>query len=93
MIQVLSETKRKAIKDHYCNAGLFIRDELHWIRKDIKMTFSEWRAIANLKSNNWKIIKGQQYTDSRLKYDDVYTFKSLDSIHNICIKYELYPEL
>lgn len=92
-IETLSNKNIKsAKKDHTDNAGAFIWEELREIRR-IKMTFSEWRAIARLKANGWKILKGQAYHLQVNKMDgEIYSFKSLPEISAICFKYHLYPD-
>lgn len=57
------------------------------------LSFSEWREIAKLKANNWKILKGQKYESQRNIMDGtIYRFKTLPAIARICSKYEFYPE-
>lgn len=89
----LSYRTHIAKKDHEDSAGVWIREQLEDIRQSIKMEFSEWRAIAKLKANNWKIKKGQKYEYYSIVQDgDFYAFKCLAEIHRICIKYEIYQE-
>lgn len=93
MITTISHKTCKARIDHEDSAGVWIREQLSDIRINIKMTFSEWRAILKLKNQKWKILKGQHYERFICKQDgEIYTFKCLKEINQICLKYELYCE-
>lgn len=90
-MKCLSSRTHVAKKDYEDSAGVWIRNQLDSLRIDVKMTFSEWRAISKLKENGWKIKKGQKY-DYYAMVDGgyFYVFKCLPDIHKICVKYELY---
>ena len=76
----------KARKDHRDDSRYFIEE----VRYSKKLSFSEWRAIAELKANNWMIKKGQIYERQYNEMDgDTYTFKSLPAIVKICQKLDL----
>jgi hypothetical protein len=91
MIEVIYDSKQKARKDYRDDSAEFVRDGLDYLKE--MATFSELRAIARLKANNWKILKGQVYTRQVNKVDgDVYTFRSLPEIAALCHKHQLYPE-
>ena len=68
-----------------------------WFQQDenelrgVGLTFSEWRAVLELKNNGWKILKGQKCEvfvgidcDGR-----IYRGYYLNSIHKIVKKYQL----
>jgi hypothetical protein len=59
-----------------------------------RVTFSEKRDIVRAKRNQWQIKKGEKYTNQFL-VDGSYcwSFKGITAIHEICLEYELYPEL
>lgn len=91
MGNIISIKKRKARKTYECNACLFLtQSELD----EIKMTFSEYRAIVRAKWNDWKIVPGQVYervTD--VHEGQIGQFCQIPEINQICIKYDLYPDI
>lgn len=93
MITVIAEDHiKKARKDHRCSACEFMRENLSEIGSG-RIAFSELRAVARAKKSNYKILKGEPYIRQRNVLDgDIYTFKAIPEIHDICLKYELYPE-
>ena len=89
-MKILNESLRKARKDYYCDACPYVRDSLK--RKD-EFTISELREIAKAKRNNWKIIKSQEYlAQTQVDSGDIYTVRVIPAIHEICLKYDLYPD-
>ena len=88
---VLRESIHTASEEHD-------EDSSEWLynfnyRADLTLTFSEWRTIAELKANNWKIQKGQIYINQVGVWDgDFYEVKILPEMHKLCLKYDLYPE-
>lgn len=93
MAYSISTTLQRARKDYRDDSAEFIIDSLPYPRKRERLTFTEWRAIAKLKANGWKILKGQVYEKQFNNIDgDVCTFKTLPDIGKICSKYKLYPE-
>lgn len=85
---------KSARKDHNCDACMFMRENLGEIGNG-KLSFSELRAIAKAKQDGYKIKKGQPYGKQFNSMDgdgDTYTFKYRPEIHNLCLKYGLYPE-
>ena len=93
MIETLHSTMRKARKDHIDNAGLWLNECLDWIRTSGELTFSELRAIAKLKANNWKILKGQMYQEDICKMGgEIYSFKCNPEINKICLKLDMYDD-
>ena len=93
MTTVISERTHIAKKEHYADGSLWISESLSDLRACVKMTFSEWRAIAQLRANNWKILPGQKYMVQVGMFEgDFYHVKTTPEIHAICSKYDLYPE-
>lgn len=56
------------------------------------LKFSEYRAIAKLKANNWLIKKGDLYVRQWVKAEDgtTYRFRTVPLILRICIKHKIY---
>ena len=88
MITVLSEALPVARKSHHCMASDFI------LANGISgygYSFSELRSIAKAKRNKFLIIKGQTYLRQNNKFDgDIYTFKAIPALHQICLDHDLY---
>ena len=81
----------KARKDHPDDSAHWINEDFNYLRSGKKLTFSELRAIAELKANNWMIKKGQLYERQYNVQDgETFTFKSLPAIVKICQKLDLY---
>lgn len=89
MTEIIKQTKPKARKNHYCMAS-------EWLNqcgnlRGLTFTFSEWRAIIKARDNNWEIQKGDIYINQRnVDCGDIFTFKAIPEIHEICIKYDYY---
>jgi hypothetical protein len=84
----------KARKDHNDDSAFLIVEALDYIRSCKRLTFTEMRAIAELKANVWKIKKGQLYEAQFNEMDgEIYTFKTLPAIAAICRKLRLYDEI
>ncbi len=88
-VEILSETNPVARKEHDCLA-------CDWLNKsgyanEADLTPSEWQAYQLAESDCFKIKKGDIYVRQNNKFDgEVYTFKAIPAIHDICIKYDLY---
>ena len=90
MITVLSESNPTARKEHSCMACDFI---LGYGVNGYVYTFAELRVIAKAKKNHFKIIKGQQYLKQINKYEgELYTFKAIPEMHQICIDHDHYEQ-
>lgn len=71
-----------------------------WFRNDLQelngigLSFSEWRAIARLKANNWEIEKGQRCrVFVGVDCDgDIYRGYYLEEINDIVHKHELHSD-
>jgi hypothetical protein len=81
-------------KEYKCDACLFMRDSLSELSPGM-LTFAELREIVKAKQDNYKILKGQPYGKqfNKLYGEEPYTFRYRPAIHEICLKYELYPEI
>lgn len=87
-IIVLSESEPVARKEHDCVASEFI---LACGVNGFGYSFSELRAIAKAKKNNFKIVKGQKYIKQNNKADgELYTFKAIPEMHQICLDHDHY---
>ena len=90
MATVINETFPKAQKDHYCDACHFVLEDLPDLLRHLP--YSSAKEIVKAKRNGYKIIKGQQYINQFNRCDgEVYTFKAIPEIHDICLDYDLYP--
>lgn len=88
MITVLSESKPVARKEHNCDACNWI---LNTGIDGMGFSISEKRAIVKARRNKWKITKGQKYIrQSNIKDGDLYTFKAIPELHELCLKHDLY---
>lgn len=103
MVTAIKDQMREARKKHPDDSAYFIIEAMDWIRhgslpydyvgKHERLTFTELRAIAQLKANNWMIMPGQAYIKQWNKMDgEHYTFKTLPHIYKICVKYKLYGD-
>jgi len=91
MATLLSQKEPVARKEYNCMASNFIRESGNL--RGLTFTFSEWRAIITARENNWNIIPGEKYIRQAIAYDgSVYTFIAIPAIHEICLKYEFYPD-
>jgi hypothetical protein len=87
-IQILSHSTPKARKAHRCMASEFI---LAAGISGFGYSFSELRAIAKAKKNNYRVVKGQRYIKQNNKLDgELYTFKAIPQMHQICLAHDHY---
>lgn len=92
MVENIRTTIQKANKDYHDDSSEFIINGfLDYVnRRGTGLTFTQWRTIANLKANQWKIKRGQIYERQFNKMDGrVYTFKTLSAIAAICQQFNL----
>ena len=87
-IRVIAETNPKARKDHNCDSCDWLLES--GILYEKELAFAEYRAVVKAKRNGWKIKKGDIYNKQVNFYDDIYTFKSIPAIMEICHKYNLF---
>lgn len=82
-----------ARKDHHDDSYEWLEPLLHerFYGSKWQLSFTEWRTIAALKANKWKIKKGQTYErQCNVQDGQIYTFKTLPEIAKICKKLEAY---
>lgn len=97
-VQTINETRLvKARKDYRDSCADFILDALPDLRSKgylpKKLTFKQWRLIAECIRDKWVIKKGVAHEVSVNKMDgDIYTFRSKPGLTNICWDFELFPE-
>lgn len=91
--EVISDTKHIARKDYYDDSTDYVQQYLSDVSRDTKLTFTELRAVANLKANGWRIKKGQLYFKQVGKFDgDLYTYRTLPVMAEICRRLQLWQE-
>lgn len=91
MPELIYESSPRARKGHECNASLFLSDCL----SDVfyLMTWSEKKSVVRAKQNRWRIVKGQTYKKQCCKDGgEIFTVRAIPEIHDLCIKYDCYPE-
>lgn len=89
MIRVIQDTNPKANRDHDCESCTWLLNSC--ILLEGELTFSEYRDVVKAKRNKWKIKKGEIYNKQVNVYEgEIYTFKSIPAIVNICHKYDLF---
>jgi hypothetical protein len=97
MVEVINNTRLvKARKDYRDGCAEFIMDVLSELRRNEfgKLSFKEWRSIAESIRDNWKIKKGDLHEVQVCKYDgEIYSFRSKPGLAKICHKFDLFPEL
>ena len=90
MVTVLSESMPTARKSHICSACEWV--VAHGV-DGMGFSFAEKREIVKAKRNKWNIVKGQKYIrQSNIQDGELYCFKAIPEIHEICLKYDLYEE-
>ena len=88
MPRVISRATPTANKSHNCDACVWL-DAAGY--NGMGFSFAEMRSVAKAKANKWKIIKGEMYTKQSGVYEgEMYTFKAITAIHDICIAHDLY---
>lgn len=88
MVKVLSESKQIARKDYECEACTCVLNQGY---DGMGFSREERRTLVKARKNNWKIVKGQEYLKQKNIYEGVvFKFKAIPSVHDICIKYDLY---
>ncbi len=88
-IEVLSEKTPVAKKNYECMACEWLNNSGYATKQDL--TEDEWMEYKKAESKGFKISIGETYILQNNKFDgDIYTFKAIPEIHDICIKYDLY---
>lgn len=97
-IQTINNTRLvKARKDYRDSCAEFIMESLSDLRcKNYfskKLTFSQWRLIAECIRDNWIIKKGTLHEVTVNKMDgEIYAFRTRSGLTKICWDFELFPE-
>ena len=88
-VEILSETKPKARKDYNCMACEWFNNSGYIAEEEL--TKEELAAYKKAEDSNFEIKKGEEYIRQNNKYDgEIYTFRAIPEMHEICIKYDLY---
>lgn len=85
----------KARKDYNDDCGEFIMEVIEELREGYfgKLTFKEWRLIAEGRRDKWRIKKGTMYEVQVNKMDgEIYSFRARPGLMALCTKYRLYPD-
>ena len=90
MIKTLSETMPVARKAYHCDACDWIGN---YINDGVTFTIADYRQIVKAKRNQWRIQPGQRYIKQfNTDGNDVWTFRAIPEIHDLCVKYDLYDD-
>jgi len=89
MCTLIRHEVRKARKDYSCQASEFYLD----CGPD-GLSISDLRIIVKARKNNYKIKKGELHDYCFMKNHDneIYSFRSIIGMNDICLKYEMYPD-
>lgn len=88
--RVLSSIIRTARKEHDCNGAYWI-DRVSLSEDDYEQ--EDWQTVLKIRADNGKIKVGMKYLDTRMIFDgEPCTVRTRLDAHDICIKYELYPD-
>lgn len=80
-----------ARKEYQCEAWEWLYN-VDWYQFT-ELTFSERKAIARAKRNNFEIKPGEKYLKVQGKWDGEFqTFRAIPSLDAICRKYDVYEE-
>lgn len=89
MAQILSERKPIARKEYYCDASVWVNE----FYENGLFSYSDLRKIVKMRQRNWKIQKGEKYLyQANVVWGDFFVFRANLEMHEICLKYDLYPE-
>jgi len=95
-VEIINDTRVvKARKDYRDGCMDWIMESLYELRRGDygKLTFTEWRLIAESIRDRWLIKKGQPHEVQVNKGDGhIYSFRSKIGIAAICHKYELFTD-
>lgn len=92
MIRLIKESYPIARKNYDCMAYEWLNDTYCFDEFSI-MTFSERKSIVKARNNKGKILKGSKYLYQFLvDGDDSWSFRAIPELHQICLKYEIYPK-
>jgi hypothetical protein len=88
-MDIIQDTKvRVARKEHRCCAS----EWLDGIEPD-QFTFTEKKAIAKARRNNWRILKGESYVHQVNIWEGQFNdYKAIPSINDICRRHHVFEE-
>ena len=90
MSTALRSEERVARKHHWCSAWEWFSMS-NYGKQDV--TPDEWLVIEGVMADSGRILPGQKYVyQSGVADGEFYEFKARLDMHNICLKYDLYPE-
>lgn len=93
MPNLLRESTPVAKKPYGCDASEYVLDSD--MLADRLFSISELRQIVMARRNQYMIRPGQMYI-KQVSVDEtareMYVFRAIPAMHNLCIRYDLYPE-
>jgi hypothetical protein len=87
MAELLSKCEPRSRKDHICDAYKIVID--HW-NYGYPLTYTELRHIVMARKNKGLIKKGDIYLKQNIKDGNIYTFRAIPEMYNICVKYDMF---
>jgi hypothetical protein len=90
-IEIIHESRPIARKNYTCNACdfLFELDD----PCELGLTFIEKREVVRARQKGYKILKSERYVRQFNKDGgNTWTFRAIPTIHDICVKHDLYAE-
>lgn len=89
MVEIIHESRPIARKAYWCNACEFIQENGDYTG----FAMSDLRLIVKARRAGWKIQPGQRYIRQfNRDSGETWTFRAIPEMHEICRKYDLYPE-
>ena len=90
MAQLISETRPKARKQYQCDACSIFND--YWDADYLGLTADEREDYLKAEASDFMILPGETYIKQVIKDDEVFTFRAIPAIFDICVKYDLFDE-
>ena len=91
--QVSEEVIRKARKQYDCMACEWL-DSMPRYELGEFLSYREARAFVRAREKKFKILKGEKYIHQTRKFEgQLYSFRAIPEIHEICLKYEIYQPI
>ena len=88
MAQIIRETRPKARKQYQCDACSIFNE-----RGELKdLTIDEKDDYLKAQSNGFMILPGETYIKQFIKDDEVFTFRAIPAIFDICVEHGLFDE-
>lgn len=92
MAHHIRTTYPKARKDYPCESCEWLINDHNYLDEIGPLTFTEKKALARARRNNWQIKKGDKYmriTQTGCE-GQIYDSKVIPEIHKICVKHDVY---